>query len=157
MWIFFFVVYIWKSTQVTNNHVRELKSMLLPNKTLRPNLITLVWLVMQVWNPIAFFLFLGFGSSQVAEAWQHIKPGPSPWKVCAFRRETKVGQTPFGFPIVFTRNQGGFFCLITGWQELWSSNMWKTCRLGSLMVYLKANCRTESGARLVHQLRNRCT
>jgi hypothetical protein len=34
--------------------------------------------------------------------------------------------------------------------------MWKTCRLGSLMVYIRANYRTESGTRLVHQLRNQC-
>jgi len=26
-----------------------------------------------------------------------------------------VGQAPFGFPILFVGNQGGFSCLVTGW------------------------------------------
>jgi hypothetical protein len=37
-WISVSVVYIWKSTQVTNNHVREFRSMLLPSRALRSNL-----------------------------------------------------------------------------------------------------------------------
>ncbi len=77
-WISVGVVYIWKSTQVTNNHVREFKSMPLPSRALRSNLITLVWLVMLVWNPIALFLSFGLGSSQVVEAWRYTGPGPSP-------------------------------------------------------------------------------
>jgi hypothetical protein len=77
-------------------------------------------------------------------------PSPSPWKACVLGKETKVGQTPLGFPIVFIGNQGGFSCLVTSRQELWSSNMWETYRLGSLMVYLTSNCRIENGARLVH-------
>jgi hypothetical protein len=156
-WISVGVVYIWKSPQVTNNHVREFWSMPLPSRALRSNLITLVWLVVPVWNPITFSLSSGLGSSQVAEAWRYTKPGPFPWKACAPRKETKVGQTLLGFPIMFTGNQGGFFCFVTGWQELWSSNMWETCRLGFLLVHLRANCRTKSGARLVHQLRSWCT
>jgi hypothetical protein len=147
-------MYIWKSTHFTNNHVKEFMSMPLPNITLCSNLVTLVWLVMPIWNPIALFLSSRLGSSQVAKAWRYTKPSSSRWKACAHGNETKVGQTPLGFPIVFARNQGGFSYLVTGWQEFWSSNMWKTCRLGSLMVYLIANCRTESGAKLVHQLRN---
>ncbi len=129
-WIGASVVYIWKNTQVTNNHVREFRSMPFPNRMLHSNLITLVWLVVLVWNPIALFISSGLGSSQVAEAWWYTKPSPSPWKACAPRKETKVGQTPLGFPIVFARNQGGFSCFIIGWQELWSSNMWVSCRLG---------------------------
>jgi hypothetical protein len=46
--------------------------------------------------------------------------------MCALKKETKVSQTPLGFPIMFIGNQGGFSCLVTGWQELWSSNMWET-------------------------------
>jgi hypothetical protein len=38
--------------------------------------------------------------------------------VCVRGKETKVGQTPFSFPIVFVGNQGGFFCLVTSWQKL---------------------------------------
>jgi hypothetical protein len=149
-WISVGVVYIWKSTQVTNNHVREFRSMPLPSRTLCSNIVTLVWLVVLVWNPIAFSLSSWLGSSQVAKAWWYTRPSPSPWKACAPRKETKVGQAPFGFPIVFGGNQRGFSYLITGWQELWSLNMWKTCRLGFLMVYLRANCKTKSCARLVH-------
>ncbi len=156
-WISVSVVYIWKSTQVTNNHVKEFTSMPLPSRALRSNLVTLVWLVMLVWNPIALSLSFELGSSQVAKAWQCTRPGPSPWKVCALGKETKVGQPPFGSPIVFAWNQGGFSCLVTSWQELWSSNMWETCNLRSLMVYFRANCKTKSGARLVHQLHSRCT
>jgi len=114
-WISVGVVYIWKSTQVTNNHVREFRSMPLPSRTLRSNLVTLMWLVVLVWNPIALSLSSGLGSSQVVETWRYTKPGPSPWKACAPRKETKVGQTPFGFPILFTRNQRGFSCLVTSW------------------------------------------
>ncbi len=149
-------MYIWKSTQVTSNHVKEFRSMLFPSRALCSNPITLVWLVVLVWNPIAHSLSSRLGSSQVAEAWQYTMPGPSPWKVCSLGKETKVGQTPLGFLIMFTRNQVGFSCLVIGCQELCSSNMWKTCRLGSLMVYIRANYRTESGTRLVHQLRNQC-
>jgi hypothetical protein len=149
-WISAGVVYIWKSTQVTNNHVREFRSMLLPSRMLRSNLVTLVWLVMLVWNPIALSLSSRLGSSQVVEAWGYTKLCPSPWKVCAPKKETKVGQTSLGFPIVFVGNQGGFSCLIIGWHKLSSSNMWETCRLGFLMVYFRANCRIESGAKLVH-------
>jgi hypothetical protein len=58
-WINVGVVYNWKSTQVTNNHVREFRSMPLPNKTLCSNLVTLMWLVVPIWNPIAPFFFLG--------------------------------------------------------------------------------------------------
>jgi hypothetical protein len=155
-WINVGVLYIWKSTQVTNNHVKEFRSMLLPNKALCSNVVTLVWLVVPIWNPIALSLSFGLGSSQMAEAWWYTRPGPSPWKACDPGKETKVGQALFGFPIVFTRNQWGFFCLVTSWQELWSSNMWKTYRLGSLMVYLKTNYRTKNGARLIHQLHNWC-
>ncbi len=147
-------MYIWKSTQVTNNHVREFRSMLLPSRVLCSNLVSLVWLVVLVWNPIALSLSSGLGSSQVVEAWRYTTPGSSPWKVCALGKETKVGQTPLGFPIVFVKNQGGFSCFRIGWQELWSSNMWKTYRLGSLMVYFRVSCRTKSGARSVHQLCN---
>jgi hypothetical protein len=118
-WISASVMYIWKNTHVTNNHVRELRSMPLPSKTLRSNPVTLVWLVVPIWNPIALSLSFGLGSPQVAKAWWYTKPGPSPWKACVPRKETKVGQTPIGFPIMFTRNQGSLFCLITGWQELW--------------------------------------
>jgi hypothetical protein len=92
----------------------------------------------------------------VVEAWRYTRPGPCPWKACALGKETKVGQAPLGFPIVFAGNQRGFSCLVTSWQELWSSNMWETCRLGSLIVYFRTSCRTESGAKLVHQLCNRC-
>jgi hypothetical protein len=155
-WVSVGVMYIWKSTQVTNNHVREFRSMPFPSRALRSNLVTLVWLVLLAWNPIALSLSSGLGSSQVAEAWRYIRPGPSPWKACAPGKETKVGQAPLGFPIVFTGNQGGFSCLVTGWQELWSSNMWETYKLGSLIMYFRASCRTESGAKLVHQLRSRC-
>ncbi len=167
-------MYIWKSTQVTNNHVREFRSMLLPigmlhysplvmytypkpSKALRSNLVTLVWLVVLVWNPIALSLSSRLGSSQVAKAWRYTKLSPSPWKVCALGKETKVGQAPLGFPIMFVGNQGRFSCLVTSWQEPRSSNMWETCKLGSLMVYLKANCKIDSGARLVHQLCSWCT
>jgi hypothetical protein len=149
-WISVGVVYIWKSTQVTNNHVREFKSMPLPSKALRSNLITLVWLVMPVRNPIALSFFFGLGSSQVVEAWWYTRLGPSPKKACALGKETKVGQAPFGFPIMFVGNQKGFSCLVIGWQELWSSNMWETYRLGSLIMYFKTSYRTKSGARLVH-------
>jgi hypothetical protein len=121
------VVYIWKNTQVTNNHVREFMSMPLLSRALCSNLITLVWLAVLVWNPIALSFSSGLGSSQVVEAWWYTKPSPSPWKACAPRKETKVGQALLGFPIVFVRNQGGFSCLVTGWQKLWSSNMWETC------------------------------
>jgi hypothetical protein len=82
-------------------------------KTLHSNLVTLVWLIVPVWNPIALFLSSELDSSQVAEAWRYTKPGPSPWKACVPRKDTKVGQTPLGFPIVFARNQGGFSCLVT--------------------------------------------
>jgi hypothetical protein len=149
-WISDGVVYIWKSIHVTNNHVREFRFMPLPSRALRSNLITLVWLIMSIWNPIALYLSYGLGSSQMVKTWQYTKPGPSPWKVCVPGKETKMGQAPLGFPIVFTWNQGGFFCLVTSWQELRSSHMWETCRLGFLMAYLKANCKTKSGARLVH-------
>jgi hypothetical protein len=50
--------------------------------------------------------------------------------MCALKKETKVNQTPLGFPIVFIGNQGGFSCLVTGWQELLSSNMWETIGWG---------------------------
>jgi hypothetical protein len=119
-------------------------------RALRCNLVTLVWLEVPVWNPIALSLSSGLGSSQVVEAWWYTRLGPSPWKACAFGKETKLGQTPLSFLVVFVGNQGSFFCLLISWQELWSSNMWKTCRLGSLMVYFRTNCRTKSGARLVH-------
>jgi hypothetical protein len=108
-WISVGVVYIWKNTQVTNNLVREFKSMLLPSRTWHSNLVTLVWLVVSVWNPIALFLSFRPTSSQVAEAWQYTKLGPFPWKACDPGKETKGGQTPLGFPIMFTGNQGGFF------------------------------------------------
>jgi hypothetical protein len=111
------VVYIWKSTQVTNNHVREFKSMPFPSRALCSNLITLVLLIVLIWNPIALSLSFGLGSSQVAEAWWYTRPSPSPWKACALGKETKVGQTPFNFPIVFVRNQGNFSCFVTGWKE----------------------------------------
>jgi hypothetical protein len=156
-WISVGVVYIWKSTQVTNNHVREFRFMPLPSKALHSNVVTLVWLVVPIWNPIALFLSFGLGSSQVAKAWWYTRPNRFPWKACAPGKEKKVGQAPFGFPIVFVGNHEGFFCLITGWHELWSSNIWKTCKLGSLMVYFKANYKIESGVRLVHQLRSRWT
>ncbi len=117
-WISVNVVYILKSSQVTKNHVREFRSMPLTSKALRSNLVTLVWLVVPIWNPIALSLSSGLGSSQVVEAWRYTKPSLSPWKTCAPGKETKVGQTPLGFPIVFTWNQGGFFCLVTSWQEL---------------------------------------
>jgi hypothetical protein len=42
--------------------------MLLPCRALRSNLITLVQLVMLVWNPIAFSFSFGFGSSQMVES-----------------------------------------------------------------------------------------
>jgi hypothetical protein len=58
-WIGASVVYIWKSTQVTNNHLKEFRSMPLPSRALRSNLVTLVWLVVLIWNPITFFFFLG--------------------------------------------------------------------------------------------------
>jgi len=144
-------MYIWKSTQVTNNHVREFRSMLLPSRTLYSNLVTLVWLVVLTWNPIALSLSSRLGSSQVAEASRYTKPGPFPWKACAPGKETKVGQTPLGFPIVLVRNQGGLSCFVTGWQELWSSNMWKTYRLGSLIVYFKASYKLESGANWIKE------
>jgi hypothetical protein len=149
-WINVGVVYIWKSTQVTNNHVRELRFMPLPNRALHSNLVTLMWLVMSIWNPIALSFSSRLDSSQVAKAWRYTRLGPSPWKVCAFGKETKVGKSLLGFLILFVGNQGGFSCLVTGWHELWSSNMWKTYKLGFVMVYLKTDCRTESGARLVH-------
>jgi len=121
--------------------------MLLPSRALRSNLITLVWPIVPVWNPITFFLSSELGSSQLAKTWQYTMPGPSPWKVCAPGKETKVGQAPLGFPIMFKGNQGGFSCLVNGWQEFWSSNMRETYRLGSIMVYFWANCKIESGAR----------
>jgi hypothetical protein len=111
------VVYIWKSTQVSNNHVQEFGSMPLPNRALCSNVVTLVWLVVLVWNPITLSLSSRLGSSQVAEAWWYTRPSPSPWKACALWKETKVGQTPLGFPIMFVGNQGGFSCLVTSWQE----------------------------------------
>jgi len=40
----------------------------LPSRVLHSNLVTLVWLIVPTWNPIALFFFLGLGSSQVAEA-----------------------------------------------------------------------------------------
>jgi hypothetical protein len=40
----------------------------LPSKTLHSNLVTLVWLVVLVLNPIAVPLSFGLGSSQVVEA-----------------------------------------------------------------------------------------
>jgi hypothetical protein len=146
----FRVMYIWKGTHVTNNHVTKFRSMPLLRKALRSNLVTLVWLVVPIWNPIALFLSFDLGSSQVAKAWRYTRLGPSPWKAYVPGKETKVSQTPLGFPIVFVGNQGDFSCLVIGWQKLWSFNMWETYRLGSLMVYLRANCRTENGARLVH-------
>jgi hypothetical protein len=42
--------------------------MLFPNRVLRSNLLTLVWLVVLNWNPIAQFLSFGLGSSQMAKA-----------------------------------------------------------------------------------------
>jgi hypothetical protein len=42
--------------------------MLLPNRTLRSNLITLVLLVVLVWNLVTLSLSSGLGSSQVTEA-----------------------------------------------------------------------------------------
>jgi hypothetical protein len=135
-----------KITHVTNNHVREFRSMPLPSIVLCSNLLTFVWLVVPFWNPIALSLSSGLGSSQVAKAWWYTRPGPSPWKACAPRKETKVGQTP----LVFAINQGGFSYLVIGWQELWSSNMWETRKLGFLMVYVKVNCITENATRLVH-------
>jgi len=51
-WVSVGVMYIWKSTQVTNNHVREFRSMPFPSRALRSNLVTLVWLVVPAWNPI---------------------------------------------------------------------------------------------------------
>ncbi len=110
-------MYIWKNTQFTNNHVRKFRSMPFPNRALRSNLATLVWLVVPVWNPIALFLSYGLGSSQVVEAWWYTRPAPSPWKACAPRKETKVGQTPLGFPILFVGNQGSFSCFVIGLQE----------------------------------------
>ncbi len=62
-WIRIGVMYIWKNTQVTNNHVKELSSMPLFSRMLRSNLTTLVWLVVQVWNPMALFLSSRLGSS----------------------------------------------------------------------------------------------
>ncbi len=114
-WINADVVYIWKITHVTNNHVREFRSMPLPNRTLFSNLVTLVWLVVPIWIPIALSLSSGLGSSQVVEAWWYTKLGPFPWKACGPRKETKVGQTSISFPIVFVGNQRGFFCFVTGW------------------------------------------
>ncbi len=114
-WINAGVVYIWKSTQVTNNHVREFRSMPLPSRALRSYLITLVWLIVLVWNPIALSLSSRLGSSQVTEACRYTRPGPSPWKACVRGKEAKVGQTPLSFPIVFVGNQGGFFCFVIGW------------------------------------------
>jgi hypothetical protein len=149
-WINVGVVYIWKSTHVTNNHVREFRSMPFPSRALCSNLVTLVWLVVPVWNPIALSLSSRLGSSQVVKAWWYTRPSLFPLKECALGKETKVGQTPLGFPIVFIGNQGGFSCLVTSWHELWSSNMRETCRLGSLMVYLKANYKIKNGVRLVH-------
>jgi hypothetical protein len=70
-WINVGVVYISKSTHVTNNHVREFKSMPLLSRTLRSNLVTLVWLIVLVRNPIALSFSSGLDSSQVAEAWQY--------------------------------------------------------------------------------------
>jgi hypothetical protein len=116
-WISASVMYIWKSTQVTNNHVKEFRSMPFPSRVLCSNLVTLVWLVVPIWNPMAFSLSFGLGSSQVAETWRYTKLGLFPWKACAPGKETKVGQTPFGFPIMFAGNQGGFSCLATSWQE----------------------------------------
>jgi hypothetical protein len=150
-------MYIWKSTHVTNNHVREFRSMPLPNRALCSNLVSLVWLVVPVWNPIAFSLSFGLGWSQVVEAWRYTKPCPSPWKACAPRKETKVGQMFLRFPIMFIGNHKGLSCLAIGWQELWSSNMWEISRLGSLMVYLRTNYKTDNGARLVHQLHSQWT
>ncbi len=95
------VLCTFENTQVTNNHVREFRSMPLPSRTLRSNLVTLVWLVVPIWNPIALSLSSRLGSSQVVETWQYTRPGPSPWKACALGKETKVGQAPLGFPIVF--------------------------------------------------------
>ncbi len=113
-WINVGVVYIWKNTHVTNNHVREFRSMPLPSRALHSNLVTLVWLVVLIWNPIALSLSSERGSSQMAKGWWHIRPSPSPWKACVPRKRTKMGQTPLRFPIVFTRNQGGFSCLVIG-------------------------------------------
>jgi len=103
-WINASVLYIWKNTQVYKNHVKEFMSMPLPNRALCSNLITLVWLVMPIWNPIALSLSYELGSSQVVKAWRYTELGPSPWKVCAHGKETKVGQTLLGFPIMFARN-----------------------------------------------------
>jgi hypothetical protein len=103
-WIIVGVVYIWENTQVTNNHVREFRSMPLPIRTLCSNLVTLVWLVVLVWNPIALSFSFGLGLSQVAKAWRYTTLGPFPWKVCVLGKEIKVGQTPLGFPIVFVGN-----------------------------------------------------
>ncbi len=40
----------------------------LPSKGLRSNLVTLVRLVVSIWNPIALFLSFGLSSSHVTEA-----------------------------------------------------------------------------------------
>jgi hypothetical protein len=79
-WINAGVVYIWKSTQVPNNHVREFESMPLPSRTLRSNLITLVWLIVPIWNPIALSLCFRLASSQMVGTWWYTKLGPSPWR-----------------------------------------------------------------------------
>jgi hypothetical protein len=42
------------------------------------NLVTLVWLVVPVWNPIALSLSSGLGLSQVAEAWIYNRLSPFP-------------------------------------------------------------------------------
>jgi hypothetical protein len=107
-WINVGVVYIWKSTQVTNNHVREFRSMLLPNRASCSNLIALVELVMPIWNPIAPFLSFGLLSSQVAKAWRYTRPSPSPWKVCAHGKDIK-GPNTFWFSNCVCRKPNSFF------------------------------------------------
>jgi hypothetical protein len=47
-------------------------------KDTKTNLVTLVWLVVPVWNPIALSISSRLGSSQVVEAWWYTKPGPFP-------------------------------------------------------------------------------
>ncbi len=66
-WINVGVVYIWNNTHVTNNHVREFKSMPIPSRGLHSNQITLVWVVVLVCNPITLSLYYGLGSSQVVK------------------------------------------------------------------------------------------
>jgi hypothetical protein len=84
-WISVGVMYIWKSTQVTKNHVREFRSMPLPSRALCSNLITLVWLVVPVWYPIVFFffwaLFIPSGWSMVIhQAWSISLKGVYSWE-----------------------------------------------------------------------------